>query len=347
MVGAWGKKGVKYSMPFRTKSKKMVYLMAAALLVIILFSFTGCGAKQVATVNGEVIKAADFDRRVAETQKYYETQMGIDFSGENGQELLKNLKEMVLDQMVTERVLLQEAQKRGIKVTAEQVQNRVDQDKEMVGGEQAYQDALRDQLMMTEAEYRQELEKQMMMETLYQQVVTGQEVKPEEVAEYYNNNKEMFVEPEKVKASHILLNTEEEAQAVITQLKGGASFEDLAVEKSTDPSAKENKGDLGYFDKESNLVQEFKDAAFKLKAGETTQSPVKTEFGFHVIKVVDKIASKQQTLEEATLEITEQLRSEKENSLFQQFVDNLMAGATIVKEDVAGQDAEAAPEPNS
>ena len=126
--------------------------------------------------------------------------------------------------MVTERVLLQEAQKRGIKVTGEQVQSRVDQDKAMVGGEQAYQDALRDQLKMTEAEYRQELEKQMMLETLYQQVVTGQEVKPEEVSDYYNNNKDMFVEPEKVKASHILLNTEEEAKAVITQLKGGSKL---------------------------------------------------------------------------------------------------------------------------
>ena len=119
------------------------------------------------------------------------------------------------------------------------------------------------------------------------------------------------------------------------------------MEKSTDPSAKENKGDLGYFDKEANLVQEFKDAAFKLKAGETTQSPVKTQFGFHVIKVVDKTASKQQTLEEATPEITDQLRSEKESGFFQQFVDNLMAGATIVKEDVTGESAETAPEPKS
>ena len=71
MVGAWGKKGVKYSMPFITKSKKMAYLIAAALIVIIIFSFTltGCGVKKVATVNGEVIKAADFDHRLAEYPK--------------------------------------------------------------------------------------------------------------------------------------------------------------------------------------------------------------------------------------------------------------------------------------
>ena len=82
------------------------------------------------------------------------------------------------------------------------------------------------------------------------------------------------------------MKTEKEAQDVLAKLKGGADFEKLAREISTDPSAKTNGGDLEYFTK-GQMVAEFSDAAFKLTKGQISQ-PVKTQFGFHVIKVEDK-----------------------------------------------------------
>ena len=91
---------------------------------------------------------------------------------------------------------------------------------------------------------------------------------------------------EEVRARHILVKTEKEAQDVLAKLKGGADFEKLAREISTDPSAKTNGGDLEYFTK-GQMVAEFSDAAFKLTKGQISQ-PVKTQFGFHVIKVEDK-----------------------------------------------------------
>ncbi len=91
---------------------------------------------------------------------------------------------------------------------------------------------------------------------------------------------------EEVRARHILVKTEKEAQDVIAKLKGGADFEKLAREISTDPSAKTNGGDLEYFTK-GQMVAEFSDAAFKLNKGQVSQ-PVKTQFGWHVIKVEDK-----------------------------------------------------------
>ncbi len=91
---------------------------------------------------------------------------------------------------------------------------------------------------------------------------------------------------EEVRARHILVKTEKEAQDVLAKLKGGADFEKLAREISTDPSAKTNGGDLEYFTK-GQMVAEFSDAAFKLNKGQVSQ-PVKTQFGFHVIKVEDK-----------------------------------------------------------
>lgn len=91
---------------------------------------------------------------------------------------------------------------------------------------------------------------------------------------------------EEIRARHILVKTEKEAQDVLAKLKGGADFEKLAREISIDPSAKTNGGDLEYFSK-GQMVAEFSEAAFKLNKGQVSQ-PVKTQFGFHVIKVEDK-----------------------------------------------------------
>ncbi|MBF0392384.1 MAG: peptidylprolyl isomerase [Alphaproteobacteria bacterium] len=92
---------------------------------------------------------------------------------------------------------------------------------------------------------------------------------------------------EEVKARHILVETEQQAKDVIAKLGKGAKFEDLAKEVSKDPGTKDSGGDLGFFGK-GEMVKEFAEAAFALKNGEITQTPVKTDFGFHVIKVEDR-----------------------------------------------------------
>ena len=90
---------------------------------------------------------------------------------------------------------------------------------------------------------------------------------------------------EEVHARHILVEGEDEAKAILEQLKGGADFAKLAKEKSKDPGAAEG-GDLGYFTKDQ-MVPEFADVAFKMYPGQLS-NPVKTQFGWHVIKVEDK-----------------------------------------------------------
>lgn len=92
--------------------------------------------------------------------------------------------------------------------------------------------------------------------------------------------------PEEVHAEHILVPTKEQAEKIITELKGGAKFSDLAKKYSKDPGAA-NGGDLGWF-KKGDMVPAFSDAAFALKPGAITQQPVKTQFGWHVIKVLGK-----------------------------------------------------------
>ncbi|HXW24305.1 MAG TPA: peptidylprolyl isomerase [Xanthobacteraceae bacterium] len=103
--------------------------------------------------------------------------------------------------------------------------------------------------------------------------------------ELYDEAAKQMAGQQEVHARHILVKSEEEAKAIIAELRNGADFAELARQKSTDPGASDG-GDLGYFPKEE-MVPEFAEAAFKLEKGEISE-PVHTRFGWHVIKVEDK-----------------------------------------------------------
>ncbi|MFB2551458.1 peptidylprolyl isomerase [Ensifer soli] len=111
-------------------------------------------------------------------------------------------------------------------------------------------------------------------------------VTPEQVKARYDKEIAAIPAQEEVKARHILLKTEDEAKAVIAELDAGKDFVTLAKEKSTDPN-KDDGGDLGYFTK-GRMVPEFEAVAFTLDKGAYTKTPVKTQFGYHVILVEDK-----------------------------------------------------------
>ncbi|MEO7317653.1 MAG: peptidylprolyl isomerase [Chthoniobacteraceae bacterium] len=121
------------------------------------------------------------------------------------------------------------------------------------------------------------------------------EVTDAEAEEYYKANTKQFESPEKVRASHILVavpmdaapevvvEKETIAKGLLERVKKGEDFAKLAVEKSEDPSAKQNSGDLDFFAKDQ-MVPEFADAAFKMKQDEVSAEPVRSQFGYHLIK---------------------------------------------------------------
>src|SRR4030095_9262424 len=129
-----------------------------------------------------------------------------------------------------------------------------------------------------------------------------------------------------VRASHILVATEDEAKDIIRQLDGGADFAALAKEKSTDPSAKQNGGDLGSFTA-GEMVPEFSQAVFAMEKGESSKAPVKSQFGWHVIKVVDKRQKPAPTLEESHGQIEEMLSGE----LVAAYLTSLRSSRTVEK----------------
>lgn len=128
---------------------------------------------------------------------------------------------------------------------------------------------------------------------------------------------------EETHARHILLASEEEARAVIEELKGGADFAEVAKAKSTDPSAQSNAGDLGFFRREA-MVPEFAEAAFTIEPGTIGPEPVKSQFGWHVIKVEERRQTVP-TFEEKEPELREQVAREIVNTL----VADIRGGAQI------------------
>ncbi|WP_167730462.1 peptidylprolyl isomerase [Terasakiella sp. SH-1] len=141
-----------------------------------------------------------------------------------------------------------------------------------------------------------------------------------------------FTPQMEVHARHILVEKKEEADAVIKELKGGADFVELAKTKSTGPSGP-NGGDLGFFGK-GMMVPEFEAAAFSLKKGEFTKEAVKTQFGFHVIKVEETRQSKAPSLEESE----EQIKGKIANEAVKTYVDSLRKKAEIKLFDADGKE---------
>ena len=143
-----------------------------------------------------------------------------------------------------------------------------------------------------------------------------------EVREYYEANKAQFQTGETVNASHILVDTEEKARAIYEEIASGKkSFEDAAKEYSSCPS-KESGGNLGEFGR-GQMVPEFDTAVFEMEVGAITAEPVKTQFGYHLIKLIAKNDSRETPYEEIKDEIKSGLLAEKRRKAYESKINQL------------------------
>ena len=137
-----------------------------------------------------------------------------------------------------------------------------------------------------------------------------------DIQRYYNDNSQQYTTPERVRASHILLNTggkdeaavRKQAEELLAKIKAGANFAELAKKYSEDPGSKEKGGDLDFFPR-GQMVPEFEQAAFSLQPGQVSDL-VKTQYGFHIIKVVEKQAGSTQTLDQVRAQIQQTLAAQ-------------------------------------
>lgn len=160
----------------------------------------------------------------------------------------------------------------------------------------------------------------------------------ERMQQRYQEKLKSMPAEEEVRARHILVATEAEAKDLMAELKKGTAFDKLAKEKSTDKASGAEGGDLGWF-KRTDMVKEFSDAAFALKKGELSEAPVKTQFGYHIIKVEDR----RQAPPPAFEELAEQIREDLARETVTGFIDQLRSTAKIEKFNIDGTKPEAQP----
>lgn len=197
-----------------------------------------------------------------------------------------------------------------------------------VDGEVVYQAAVEAKVTDT-PEYKVQLNalKEELARKIYLEKQVREKVSDAEVRKLYNEYKNSFKGEKEIKAKHILVDSEAKAKEVIAKLKEEGDFDKLAKEYSKEPA------ELGYFTKDL-MVPEFADAAFKLKKGQYTKTPVKTQFGYHVILVEDIRDAKPLPLKQ----IEGKLRAMLAQKTMSDVVQGLQNKAKIVKYDTEGNE---------
>ena len=180
-----------------------------------------------------------------------------------------------------------------------------------------------DEKLSETEEYKSQLEilkKDLLIQAGVKKVLDEVTVSDEEVKNFYDNNSEMFKGEESVRAKHILVDTEEKAQEIKTKISEGVSFEEAAKEHSSCPSGSQG-GDLGFFTR-GRMVPEFEEAAFASAIGEISE-PVKTQFGYHLIKVEEKKPATAKSFDEVKDQLKMNLLSQKQNIAYMNFINKL------------------------
>ncbi len=218
------------------------------------------------------------------------------------------IKKNILDQLI-ENELLYDYAKKKVRVSSAEINAEYQKIKKSFPSEDAFKNFLYRQ-RLTVTDIKKYIRRELVIQKFIASLEEKQKVDPKEIKEFYEKSKDLlFTEPEKVHVMHILVKTKKEAEEIEKELKNGADFGKLAEEKSIDPSAKKNKGDLGFIYR-GQTVPEFEKQAFSMEPGDISQ-PVKTQFGYHIIKVLEKSPKKVKSFDEVKDQIELELKKEK------------------------------------
>lgn len=292
-------------------------------------------AGQAAVVNGVAISKDDFNREM----DFY-----IKRASQQGQQVpqaqIGMMKNQVLDSLIDRELLFQETKKKDIKVDVKEVDAEIQKIKQRYAKEGEFEQLLSN-MGLTESDVRIQIERGLAIQQLIdKEVRTKVKIGDEEAKSYYDANPQLFQQPEQVKASHILVKVDADApqekkdearkkiESVQKKAKEGEDFASLAKTYSEGPSGPKG-GDLGYF-RRGQMVKPFEDAAFDLKPNQTSDI-VETQFGYHLIKVVDKKPAQKVAYADVKEQLSEHLKKQKMDTEASTYIQSLRSGAKIEK----------------
>jgi len=312
--------------------------VASALILVSAVVFAAdkkAPGDMVAVVNGSIITQGEFDRVLD-----YELKRAAQSGQQIPDDVMPKMQNNILDSLIVGELLLQESKKKGIQVKPETVTEQLTNIKKRFPSEAEFNKALEEN-KMTESKIRADIKRDMAIQQLIDKEV-DQKVKitDEESKTFYDTNPQLFQQPERVKASHILIKVDEGAseekkaealkkiKEIQQKVQKGEDFAALAKTYSEGPSAPRG-GDLNYFGR-GQMVKPFEDAAFSMKPNETSDI-VETKFGYHLIKVVDKQPAKKIVYADAKNRINKHLKDQKLRTDRQLYFDKLKKDAKIEK----------------
>jgi peptidyl-prolyl cis-trans isomerase C len=292
-------------------------------------------ADKVAVVNGFVITKVEFDRKLNQVKQHMLRQ-GQQISDD----ILAKIKTDIEGKMIDEELLFQESRKKGITAEPEAITAELKKIKKGFPTDADFKKLMAES-GLTEAELRSNIERGQVIKKLIDTQIMALIVIPDpEIRTFYDTHPDYFKRPEQVRASHILIKVDPQAeqpvkdekkaklQKIQKRLKAGEAFAVLAKEISECPSNIKG-GDLGYFER-GKMVKPFEDVAFKLKTGEVSDI-VETRFGYHLIKVVDKKPASVMGYEEVKDKIGQYLKKEKTGKKLKGYIEELRKKAVIEK----------------
>ena len=312
------------------KFKKSLALICLAAIILALAACSNTDGQEankegvLATVNGKAIMKEDYDNELAYYRGYVEYLYG---EGTWESEVNKDLtykeyyENYVMDKLINLTLLLDAAEKEGITVTEEEKAHELGTFISTYFDSQEDYKSYLEQNGLTEESLLKNMTDQLMVNNYYIKKIDSLNPSNDELKALFEEMKMNI----RVRASHILVDTEEEALKVIERINKGEDFSELAKELSIDTVSGANGGDLDYFNY-AQMVEPFSEAAFSLGIGQVSQ-PVQSDYGYHIIKVTDRVVDEDITVETEK----EGLIDYYKNNKFRDLLEELKNSAEIVK----------------
>src|SRR5262245_7754847 len=312
----------------------MRYLATTILLAALVAVLAGCGgggssvsSDSVAQVNGEDISQQQFNALLAQAKKSYESQKRKwPAAGTTEYDTLKN---QAVAYLVQREEFQQEADKLGVTVTDSDVEKRLKQIKKQYfgGKETRYKQQLSKQ-GLTDAQVRDDIKAQLIQEKIFKKVTSNVKVSDADVKKYYDQHQTQYGTPEQRDVAHILVKSKKLADQLYQRVKSGEDFSKLAKKYSQDPGSKAQGGKLTI--SKGQTVGPFDQTAFLLPTGKFSH-PIKTDFGWHIIKALSGVKPAQTTpYTKVKASIKQQLLQQKRN-------DAMTNWSTKLKKDFDGK----------
>jgi len=305
----------------------MRYLTITFLFAAVAAVLAGCGggggqvpSGAVAKVDSQTITQAQFDQLLEQAKRSYKIQKRpFPKAGTTNYEALKT---QAVAYLVQRAEFAQEANKLGVSVSDKDISDRLTQiKKQFLGGsESRYQNQLKQQ-GLTEAQVKDDIKNELIQEKIFKKVTSDATVSDADVKKYYDQNKAQYGTPEQRNVAHILVKSKSLADKLYNQLKAGANFGALAKKYSQDPGSKTNGGKLTI--SKGQTVATFDQMAFLLKTGAISH-PVKSQYGYHIIKALGDIKPATVTaFAKVKASIRQTLLQQKKNQAMQSWSDKL------------------------